>query len=128
MNRELESALVATYPNIYRTLTPRFSGGSRFECDDGWYRIIEELSRKLEAEAYTSALLAIEVGEKLGSLRFLLHGDVTSEVDGWLAAAARVSQRTCERCSHPASLRGHEDGRVRTLCPTCATAMDYVLE
>jgi hypothetical protein len=128
MNRELEKTLVVTYPTIYRTLTPRFSGGSRFECDDGWYRIIEELSRKLEAEAQASALLAIEVREKLGSLRFLLHGDVTSEVDGWLAAAARVSQRTCERCSHPASLRGHADSRVRTLCPTCATAMNYVRE
>lgn len=128
MNRELESTLVATYPTIYRKLTPRFAGGSRFECDDGWYRIIDELSRKLEDEAHMSALLALEVREKLGSLRFLLRGDVTNEVDSWLAAATRLSQHTCERCGQPATLRGHKDGRVRTLCPACAAAMNYVLE
>lgn len=128
MNKELESVLVATYPTIYRKLAPRFAGGSRFECDDGWYRIIDALSRKLEGEAHTSALLALEVREKLGSLRFIVRGDVTNEVDSWLAAATRLSQVTCERCSQPATLRGHKDGRVRTLCPACATAMNYVLE
>ncbi|VBD59004.1 hypothetical protein [Burkholderia pseudomallei] len=128
MNRELESALLATYPTIYRKLTPRFTGGSRFECDDGWYRIIAELSRKLEGEAHTSALLVLEVREKLGSLRFRVRGDVSNEVDSWLTAATRLSQVTCERCSQPATLRGHKDGRVRTLCPACATAMNYVLE
>ncbi|MBR8086050.1 hypothetical protein KDX23_25280 [Burkholderia vietnamiensis] len=128
MNRELESALLATYPTIYRKLMPRFAGGSRFECDDGWYRIIAELSRKLEGEAHTSALLAVEVREKLGSLRFRVRGDVSNEVDSWLAAATRLSQITCERCSQPATLRGHKDGRVRTLCPACATAMNYVME
>ncbi|MFM0185565.1 hypothetical protein PQR25_07225 [Paraburkholderia nemoris] len=128
MNRELENILVACYPAIYRSLEPRYSGACRFECDDGWYRIIEELSRKLEAEARTSALLAIEVSARQGSLRILLRGDVTSAVDSWLTEAARLCQSTCERCGQPAMLRGHKDGRVRTLCPTCAAAMSYVLE
>ncbi|TDV00919.1 hypothetical protein [Paraburkholderia caballeronis] len=128
MNRELESALLATYPTIYQKLMPRFAGGSRFECDDGWYRIIAELSRKLEGDAHTSVLLAVEVREKLGSLRFRVRGDVSNEVDSWLAAATRLSQVTCERCSQPSTLRGHKDGRVRTLCPACATAMNYVME
>lgn len=128
MKRELENALVESYPAIYRSLQPRFSGGTRFECGDGWYGIIDEVSCKLETELRTANLLAIEVREKLGSLRFRLRGDITSTVDSWLVEAARQSQRTCERCSDPAMLRGHEDGWVRTLCPTCATAMDYVLE
>ncbi|MBC8752409.1 MULTISPECIES: hypothetical protein [Paraburkholderia] len=128
MNRELENALVASYPAIYRSLQPRFSGETRFECDDGWFCIIDELSRKLEAESQTSKLRAIEVREKLGSLRFRLRGDITSTVDSWLAEATRLSQHTCERCGKPAMLRGHKDGRVRTLCPMCAAAMGYVLE
>jgi ribosomal protein S27AE len=128
MNRELENALVLSYPAIYRSLQPRFSGSSLFECDDGWYRIIDELSRKLEVESCRSHLVAFEVREKLGSLRFLLRGEVTDAVDNWLTEAARLSQRTCERCGQPATLRGHKDGRVRTLCPTCATAMGYVVE
>ncbi|WP_176059001.1 hypothetical protein [Paraburkholderia sp. BCC1876] len=128
MKRELENALVERYPAIYRSLQPRFSGGTRFECDDGWYGIIDELSRKLEAESRTTNLRAIEVREKLGSLRFRLQGDTTSTVDTWLAEAARLSQRTCERCGRLAVLRGHTDGRVRTLCLMCATAMGYALE
>ncbi|MGN6650048.1 hypothetical protein [Trinickia sp.] len=128
MNREFEHALVGSYPAIYRSLQPRFSGGCLFECDDGWYRIIDELSRKLEAESRTSHLVAIEVREKLGSLRFRLRGEITTAVDSWLAEATRLSQRACERCGQPATLRGHEDGRVRTLCPTCATKMGYVVE
>lgn len=128
MNRELENALVVSYPAICRSLQPRFSGSSLFECDDGWYRIIDELSRKLEGETHASNLLAIEVQEKLGSLRFRLRGDITSKVETWLAEATRLSQRTCERCGQSAALRGHEDGRVRTLCPTCATSMGYAVE
>jgi hypothetical protein len=128
MNREFENTLVESYPTIYRLLQPRFSGASLFECDDGWYRIIDGLSPKLEAEARITGLLAVEVREKLGSLRFLLRGEVTSAVRSWVAAAERLSQRTCERCSQPATLRGHEDGRVRTLCPVCAAAMDHAQE
>lgn len=128
MNREFEDALMASYPAIYRCLKPRFSGGCLFECDDGWYRIIDELSCKLEVESWRSHLVAIEVREKLGSLRFRLRGDITGAVNNWLTEAARLSQRTCERCGQLAALRGHEDGRVRTLCPTCAAAMGYVVE
>jgi len=126
MNRELEDSLATTYPTIYQALTPRFSGGSRFECDDGWYPLVEQLSRRLEAEAQRSLLLVVEVTERLGSLRFRVRGNVSSEVDGWLASAASLSQRTCERCSRPATLRGHADGRVRTLCPTCAEKMNFL--
>ncbi|MBU9612318.1 hypothetical protein KTE96_11325 [Burkholderia multivorans] len=128
MNRKFESALLAGYPAIYRALKPRFAGGCLFECDDGWYRIIDELSRKLEVEAWRSHLVAIEVREKMGSLRFRVRGEITGTVDNWLIEAARLSQRTCEHCGQPAMLRGHEDGRVRTLCPPCAMAMDYVVE
>lgn len=127
MNRELERRLTATYPTTYQALVPRFSGGSRFECDDGWYSILDQLSGRLEAEARKSLLLVLEVRERLGSLRFRVRGNVSGEVDGWLASAARLSQQTCERCGHPAALRGHTDGRIRTLCPTCAALMNYPL-
>lgn len=127
MNPEFEKVLVGSYPTIYRSLEPRYSGACRFECDDGWYRIIEGLSRRLETEARTSGLLAIEVWARQGGLRLLLGGAVTATVDGWVAEATHLSRRTCERCGRAAMLRGHRDGRLRTLCPACATAMNYVL-
>jgi hypothetical protein len=128
MNRELENTLVASYPTIYRSLLPRFSGGSRFECDDGWYRIIDELSRKLEAEARMSDLHVIGVKEKLGSLRVYLRGAVADRAWDWVATAEGLSRSTCERCSHSGVLRGNKDGRIRTLCPACAEATAYTLE
>jgi ribosomal protein S27AE len=128
MNREFEKALMARYPAIYWSLQPRYSGSCLFECDDGWYRIIDELSQKLEAESRGSPLVVVEVREKLGSLRLRLRGEITTAVDSWLAEAAQLSQRTCERCGQPATLRKHEDGRVRTLCPACAAATGYLVE
>ncbi|WP_341313487.1 hypothetical protein WN982_19230 [Paraburkholderia sp. IMGN_8] len=128
MNRELEHALITTYPATYWKLRPRFSGGSRFDCDDGWYPIIDELSGKLESAGGLPGLRVIEVRDQLGTLRFRLEGEVTSRMASWIAEAQRLSQRTCGRCGQPAMLRGHEDGRVRTLCPTCAAALDYVRE
>lgn len=63
MNRELENKLVDTYPAIYQALSPRFSGSCLFECDDGWYAIIDRLSCRLEAQARKSLLLVLEVKE-----------------------------------------------------------------
>ncbi|MGF6570041.1 hypothetical protein ABH945_002152 [Paraburkholderia sp. GAS333] len=128
MNRELEKTLVTSYPAIYRSLEPRYSGACRFECDDGWYRVIDELSYKLEVMAQTSELLVIEVWARLGSLRLLIRGDVTDRVGGWVAEATLLSQRSCERCGRAAMLHRRPDGRIRTLCPACATAMSYVIE
>jgi hypothetical protein len=99
MNRELENTLVATYPTIYRSLQPRFAGACLFECDDGWYRIIGELSSKLEAEARMSDLFVIGVKEKLGSLRVYVRGTVADKVWDWVATAEHLSRSTCERCS-----------------------------
>ncbi|MEX3929937.1 hypothetical protein AB4Y36_39080 [Paraburkholderia sp. BR10936] len=129
MNRELENALVARHPALYRSLEPRYSGACRFECDDGWYRIIDELSGKLETEARLADLQVVCVKEKLGSLRVYLRGSVTGRVQDWVATAEGLSLNTCERCSRAAMLRRHKDGGgIRTLCPTCAAAMDYVIE
>jgi hypothetical protein len=129
MNRELEAALVATHPSLYLALEPRYSGACRFECDDGWYRIIDEMSSKLEAEACASDLRILGVKEKLGSLRVYLRGFVTDTVRDWLAMAEVLSRTTCERCSRAAMLRRHRGGNgIRTLCPMCATTMDYVIE
>jgi ribosomal protein S27AE len=126
MNRELENTLVATYPTIYRSLQPRFAGTCLFECDDGWYRIIDELSHKLEAEARMSDLFVIGVKVKLGSLRVYVRGSIADRVWDWVTTAERLSQSTCERCGQPAVLRGHKDGRIRTLCPACAEETAYI--
>ncbi|MGF6596295.1 ribosomal protein S27AE [Paraburkholderia sp. GAS448] len=129
MNPKLENMLVASYPALYRSLEPRYSGACRFECDDGWYRIIDELSGKLETEARISDLQVVCVKEKLGSLRVYLRGSVADRVQEWVATAEGLSRNTCERCSQAAMLRRHKDGGgIRTLCPTCAAAMNYVLE
>ena len=128
MKRELENGIVTSHPALYRSLEPRYSGACLFECDDGWYQIIDELSRKLETQARKSDLQVVCVKEKLGSLRVYLRGPATGRVQDWVATAEGLSRNTCERCSQAAMLRRHKDGGgIRTLCPACAAAMDYVI-
>jgi hypothetical protein len=140
MNRELENALVERYPAIYRSLQPRFSGGIRVECDDGWYRIIDELSRKLDTEARVTGLAAIEVRERLGSLRFRLRGHVTITVDSWLGrgyAPEPTHLRTMSSVRDAAWTQGwsgthalpdlcHSDGLRRRMTRSCRNLLPAI--
>jgi len=85
MRKELDEALVARYPLIFKDR----NGGMRttlmcwgFECGDGWYNIIDVLCGKLSSE-YLSAksrydFIKDKVGEKLygGSGDIITQGEI----------------------------------------------------
>lgn len=99
-----------------------------FTCGDGWFQIIYDLSKKLEA--YIQELpfagdgsetcfmpVASQVKEKFGTLRFYLaNSDQTMEK--MISDANHLSSITCEECGSPGSLRN--DGWLHTLCDSCA--------
>lgn len=122
MRQELEEAIVLTNPTIYRDLKPRSADGQRFECADGWFHIIDELSRKLEADSCAHGadkLAVVQVKEKLGELRIYVRGTVSSRVRDWIGTAECESRRTCELCGKPGVLV-REVGVFLTRCPSCA--------
>jgi hypothetical protein len=85
-------------------------------CGDGWYKILDELSAKLEP----LGVVALQVKEKFGGLRFYIgpvskeHSD---EVYAAIDEASTTSTKTCERCGKPGKVRG--SGWVKVLCDEC---------
>jgi len=78
MKQELELELVKKYPNLFRD----YGGDMRLTCmtwgmshGDGWYDIIDEIGRKLKDLGAEDMIIATQVKEKFGTLRFYYHYD-----------------------------------------------------
>jgi hypothetical protein len=120
MNDELDKKLVNAHPLLYRDRgkseyeTCMYWG---FECGDGWFDLIWDLSQKLEKlilkikdenptvdEKYLPT--ASQVKEKFGGLRFYMSTE-TDEMSEAIRKAENKSYTTCEMC-----------GKVGILTPT----------
>jgi len=117
MKQELEEKLVKEFPKLYAD----YKGDPRqtcmafgFECGDGWYELIYNLSKVLEGKT-----TAVQVKEKFGGLRFYVTA-VTDEIEQAINDAEERSYKICERCGKP----GKPDnfGWIRTLCEECRDA------
>ena len=73
MNKNLEMQLVEKHPVLYRD----YDGDPKKTCmtwgflhEDGWFKIIEDMSEKLDAIArkYEIRIIAVQVKEKFGIL------------------------------------------------------------
>ncbi len=122
MSPELDERLCTRYPLLYR----QRNGDPRqtcmcwgFECGDGWFDLLDDVSRKLERaiEALPAEerehTYAQQVKEKFGGLRLYLSSG-TDEMYAAIDQAEELSQRTCEVCGAPGEPRG--GGWVKTLC------------
>ena len=119
MNKELEKKLVEKYPILYRN----YGGDMRETCmawgmshGDGWYDILDKLSAKLEP----FGIVAEQVKEKFGSLRFYIGAcpsEHFDEVYKHIQEAEHLSSKTCENCGKPGESRG--GGWIQTLCDDC---------
>lgn len=147
MRKELDEALCAKYPKIFRDRyadmrTTAMCWG--FDCGDGWYNIIDsacasiqnhidyaEKRRAFEINsgepymprtAQVPQVVASQIKEKYGTLRFYYSGG-DSYVSGVIAMAEYMSGMTCEVCGAPGKVLG--GGWVRTLCKTHADEQGY---
>ena len=115
MNKENTHKLWKKYPNLYsgrwlsiqRSLIP-----FGFECGDGWYNLIDELSAKLEK----LGVVAVQVKEKFGGLSFYIVGG-SSEVYDLIDEAEQKSHETCEVCGEKG--KTNRKGWLKTLCESC---------
>lgn len=79
MNSKLEQQLFHDFPKLYLAksspiILNLMNGG--FECGDGWFNLIYELSKKIEEQNDKIAdpndyFIAMQVKEKYGSLEFI---------------------------------------------------------
>jgi hypothetical protein len=115
MRKEYDEQLCREFPNLYKN---RFGSMAEtcmcwgFDCDDGWFQLIYDLSKKLEAEILKQpeegrqCFRASQVKEKFGGLRFYMDSQ-TDEMSGFIREAEDKSEETCEVCGAPGKIRVH---------------------
>lgn len=99
MTPDKEKYLFDTYP-IFDKNHERFSTG--FNCEDGWFNIVEGLGRRLTLVVKVDELKVIGIKEKFGGLVIDVeyHDDNWSDqnIDSILRVFYDSSLYTCERC------------------------------
>lgn len=139
MSPELDKLLCDRYPKIFTNRHGDMSTTAMcwgFECDDGWFNIIDQLCASIqshidmserrrehalrnnqEAKDACPQVIAFQVKEKFGTLRFYISGGDDS-VRGMIRMAEAMSSVTCEVCGTPGKTVG--ETWIRTLCETHA--------
>jgi len=128
MNNENTKKLWNNFPNLYSGKDKSVQDSLipfGFECQDGWFKIIYDLSEKLEKliieDKKTSPdpnyfPIALQVKEKFGGLRFYMTC-ATDDMENAIADAEKMCDETCEVCGNEGTLTGERWLAVR--CKDC---------
>ncbi len=124
MNPENTEKLLTAYPLLYRELRERC-----FECGDGWFDLVWQVSTEIEtaarlegipktAEAWPSVSI---LKQKTGTLRVQFDKRVSEHIEALVTQAYERSMETCELCGAAAQLdRKRGLGKwTETLCESC---------
>lgn len=137
MKPKLDQYLVEKYPKIFEKRYADMKETAMcwgFECDDGWFRIIDKLCGciqnylDLNAERNEiSQVVAGQVKEKYGELRFYVTGG-DRLTDGMIWLAQYMSEFTCQSCGSDGTLHsigGSNRGWLATLCSKCSKGTEF---
>jgi len=103
MNRLNDGILYEKYP---------FTDSIYFECDDGWFRILDNLFN--EISPYTTEdneFIVLQVKEKYGQLRVYVSPYI-QEVEDIIDVYEKISLGTCEACGIEGKLVGKNHFKV----------------
>lgn len=105
----------------FKFYTGFYGKGLPFECNDGWFDLLYELSegiQKLIDEGKEDPNFAVhQVKEKFGTLRYYCSG-TSEETERLIDIAEAKSAKTCELCGEPGEVKDIGNWYV-TLCETC---------
>lgn len=111
MNNHKTNELYEKFPHLYRERTaPLESSGMGwgFQCEDGWYKIIYEMSKqiaKISKEGDFAPAISLVSRHEDGTL-YVAVSNITPAVADIVTRATEQSRLTCELCSYtPAFLR-----------------------
>jgi len=100
------SSLIDKFPKLYENI-------GFFECGEGWYDLLYDLSVKLEP----FDVIVLQVKEKYGGLRFYITGG-SDEVFDLITETENKSYSICMTCGSEGKLRKHNGWSI-TLCDKC---------
>ncbi|HZD53321.1 MAG TPA: hypothetical protein VE175_09750 [Woeseiaceae bacterium] len=131
MSPELERKLVEKYPKLFADFGAppnRSLMAFGFECDDGWFDLLDTLCAQLanlkpaSGDGDLPPLTAVQVKEKFGTLRFYV-GPCSDEALALIDFAEAMSSKICETCGNRGRTRG--TSWLKTLCDPCAHEQGY---
>lgn len=119
MSPELDARLCVRYPKIFvERQVPTSCMARGFECGDGWFNLIDVLCGALQHETDRNGapqVLAVQVKEKFGTLRFYARGANEHQL-GMVSLAENMSGRICEECGRPGAIFASATGYLSTRC------------
>ena len=126
MRKKFQEQLFKKYPEIFVDITkPPEESGMAFgiQTGDGWYWLIDQICAELQwlTKQGHPQVIAFQIKEKFGSLRFYTRGESNQQND-LLSFAERLSKTICENCgsTHDVKMQKRKDGPViATLCNKC---------
>lgn len=107
MNEQLESYLCSRYPKLLPAEGPGCLSLFGFECQDGWFALIYaacELIQTNSNHRNSEQVVASQVKEKFGGLRFYYHGG-DDYIEAVVDLVERLSESICELCGAPGLIR-----------------------
>lgn len=126
MNETLDRKLIEKFPKIFKNRYGDLRETAMcwgFECDDGWYCLIEQLCAALQWDTDHNnqpQIVATQVKEKFGTLCFYTQG-ATDKQFGMIKMIEYLSATVCELCGNSfARTEKSRSGWLKTLCVRCA--------
>lgn len=98
--------------NGWRTDRPPIKDAHYFECNEGWYPLIQKLIEDLIQLGWNKQVT--QVKEKFGGLRFYIN-EGSDEIHTRITKAEVESYTICEQCGAPGEIQ-RDIGWYRTLC------------
>ena len=111
MDSQKTNELYEKFPHLYRERTAPLESskmGWGFQCEDGWYKIIYEMSKKINKTSVEGefAPAITEVSRNKDGTLYVEARNLTPPVADIITTATEQSRLTCEFCAYtPAFLR-----------------------
>lgn len=117
MKPELQNKLYTDFPKLYRQKDLPMTESCMvfgFECSEGWYELLYDLSKQLTflADKFNIEIEAVQVKEKFGTLRFYYNTSndwddtIYDIIQACISKAEKESAYTCEECGKFGQQRG----------------------
>jgi ribosomal protein L37AE/L43A len=121
MNKENTRKLIDMFPKLYHGYTKSMTESLMcfgFECGDGWFDLIKELSQKITEIDPEGECKAVQVKEKFGTLRFYTFGS-NDQISNLIVEYEEKSAHVCEDCGSNINVKTSGEGWIRSLCEEC---------
>ena len=127
MDSHKTNQLYERFPHLYRERTAPLQSskmGWGFQCEDGWYKIIYEMSKKIQKLSNDGefAPAVTEISKHKDGTLYVEARNLTPPIADIITAAREASRLTCELCSYsPAFLREEANLKGHIACGRCIT-------